>query len=125
MHVDEVLEEKGQKNGGEKEFEEIIAEKLPGLVKNTILQISSQVDPCEINADKITPRHIVVKLLKTKEKILKAFREKEYIKENSDRKYSSHQKQQRIRRQWNAIFKVTEENCQPIILCQVKISFKF
>ena len=50
-------------------------------------------DPCEINADKITPRHIVVKLLKTKEKILKAFREKEYIKENSDRKYSSHQKQ--------------------------------
>ena len=41
MHVDEVLEEKGQKNGGEKEFEEIIAEKLPGLVKNTILQISS------------------------------------------------------------------------------------
>lgn len=92
-NVDDVLEEKGQKNGGEKEFEEIIAEKLPGLVKNTILQVRSLVDPCEINADKITPRHIVVKLLKTKEKILKAFREKEYIKENSDRKYSSHQKQ--------------------------------
>ena len=93
MHVDEVLEEKGQKNGGKKEFEEIIAKKLSGLLKNTILQIRSSVDPCEINADKITPRHIAVKLLKTKEKILKAFIEKEYIKENKDRKYSSHKKQ--------------------------------
>lgn len=92
MHMQmKSFEEEGQKNGGEKEFEEIIAEKLQGLVKNTILQIRSQVDPCEINANKITPRHIVVKLLKTKEKIFESIQRKEYIKENNDRKYSSHQ----------------------------------
>lgn len=56
----------------------MIAEKLSGLVKNTMLQIRSSVDPCEINADKITPRHIAVKLLKTREKIESIHRKRIY-----------------------------------------------
>ena len=78
IHVNEVLEEKGQENGGEKVFEEIMAENFSGLLKNIILHIKSSVDPSGINADKTTPRHIIVKLLKTKsqEKILTVIKRK-------------------------------------------------
>lgn len=68
---------KGAREWRRKIFEEIMFENFSSLVKNIILQIRSSMNPSRINSHTITSRHI--KLLKTKgkEKILKAFREKE------------------------------------------------
>ena len=57
----------------EKLFEEIIAENVPNLGKEPLTQIQVvQTVPHEINPRRNTPRHILIKLtkIKDKEKIL-------------------------------------------------------
>ena len=63
--------EKGIKNV----FEEIMAEKFPKLKKETDIQVQgAQRVPCKINPNRPTPRHIIIKIakFKNKERILKA-----------------------------------------------------
>ena len=65
--------------GPEKIFEEIIAENLPNMEKEIINQVQeAKRVPDRINPGRNTPRHIVIKLtkIKDKDKILKATREK-------------------------------------------------
>ena len=60
-------------------FEEIIAENLPNMGKETGNQVQeAQKIPGRINPRRNTPRHIVIKLTKIidRDKILKATREK-------------------------------------------------
>ena len=66
--------------GPEKIFEEIIAENFPNMGKEIVSQEAHRV-PGRINPKRDTPRHIVIKLTKTKDKdkILKAAREKQQI----------------------------------------------
>ena len=75
-------EEKRERRGQKKIFQEIIAENLPHMEKEPLTQIQEahQV-PYKINPRRNTPRHILIKLtkIKDKEKILKAAREKKQV----------------------------------------------
>ena len=68
-----------RKKGPEKIFEEIIVENFPTMGKEIATQVQvAQRVPYRINPRRNTPRHIVIKLakIKDKEKLLKAAREK-------------------------------------------------
>ena len=74
-----VPEEEEKKKGYEKIFKEIIVENFPNMEKEIVNQIQEvQIVPYRINPRRNMPRHILIKLTKTKhkERILKASREK-------------------------------------------------
>ena len=76
----EVQEEEEKKKGYEKIFEEIIVENLPNMEKEIVNQVQeAQRVPYRINPRRNAPRHILIKLAKTKhkERMLKATREKQ------------------------------------------------
>ena len=67
-----------REKGPEKIFEEIIVEKFPNMGKEIAIQVQEvQRVPGRINPRRNTPRHIVIKLtkIKDKEKLLKATKE--------------------------------------------------
>ena len=77
-----VPEEEEKKKGYEKIFEEIIVENFPNMKKEIVNQVQeAQRVPYRINPRRNTPRHILIKLTKTKhkERILKAAREKQQV----------------------------------------------
>ena len=64
-------------------FEEIMAENFPNLKKETDIQVQeAQRIPNKVNPNRPTPRHIIMKMAKVKERILKAAREKQRRQEN-------------------------------------------
>ena len=71
--------EEEKKKGYEKIFEEIIVENFPNLEINQVQE--AQRVPYRINPRRNMPRHILIKLIKTKHKyrILKAAREKQQV----------------------------------------------
>ena len=80
IRIIEVPEEEEKKKGYEKVFEEIIAENFPNMEKEIANQVQEgQRVPYRINSRRNKPRHILIKLKKTKhkERILKAAREKQ------------------------------------------------
>ena len=77
-----VPEEEEKKKGYEKIFEEIIVENFPNMEKEIVNQVQeAQRVPYRKNPRRNTPRHILIKLTKTKhnERILEAAREKEQV----------------------------------------------
>ena len=78
-----VPEEEQKKKGYEKIFEEIIVENFPNMEKEIINQFQEEVQrvPYRINPRRSMPRHILIKLTKTKhkERMLKAAREKKQV----------------------------------------------
>ena len=77
-----VPEEEERKKGYEKIFEEIIVENFPNMEKEIANQVhEAQRVPYRINPRRNMPRHILIKLTKTKHKegILKAAREKQQV----------------------------------------------
>ena len=115
----------------EKISEEIIVENFPNIEKEIGNQVQeAQRIPYRINPRENMPRHILIKLLKTKHKegILKAAREKQQVtyKGNpicltADLPAESFQ----ARREWQDIFKVLKgKNLQPRLLYPARISFK-
>ena len=77
-----VPEEEEKKKGYEKIFEEIILENFPNVEKEIVNQVQeAQRVPYRINPRRNTPKHILIKLTKTKhkERILKAAREKQQV----------------------------------------------
>ena len=77
-----VPEEKTKKKSHEKILEEIIGENFPKMEKEIATQVQeTQRVPNMINPRQNTPRHILIKLtkIKNKEQILKAAREKQQI----------------------------------------------
>ena len=77
-----VSEREEREKGTEKIFQEIIAENFPNMGKESLTQIQeAQRVPYKINPRRNTPRHILVKLtkIKDKEKILKAAGEKKQV----------------------------------------------
>ena len=72
-------EEEEKKKGYEKIFEEIIVENFPSMEKEIVNQVQeAQRIPYRINTRRNMPRHILIKLTKTKHKetLLKAARER-------------------------------------------------
>ena len=77
-----VPEEEEKKKGYEKIFEAIIVENPLSMEKEIVSQVQeAQRVPYRINPRRNTPRHILIKLTKTKhkERILKAAREKQQV----------------------------------------------
>ena len=73
-----VVPEEEREKGPEKICEEITAENFPNMGKESLTQIQeAQRVPHKINPRRNTPRHIIIKLtkIKDKEKTLKAARE--------------------------------------------------
>ena len=71
-----------REKGPEKVFEEIIVENFPNMGKERATQVQEvQRVPYRVNPRRNTPRHIVIKLakIKDKEKLLKAAREKRQL----------------------------------------------
>ena len=100
--------------------------------KETVTQVQEgQRVPRKINPRRNTPRHIVIKLtkIKEKEKILKATREKQQITYKGTpirltADFSAEILQ--ARREWYDIFKVMKvKNLQPRLLYPARISFRF
>ena len=87
--------------------------------------------PYRINPRRNTPRHILIKLTKTKhkERILKAAREKQQVTHRGNpirltADLSAETAQ--ARREWHDIFKVLKwKNLQPRLVYLARISFKF
>ena len=74
--------EEEKKKGYEKTFEEIMVENFPNMEKQIVNQVQeAQRVPYRINPRRNMPRHILIKLTKTKhrERILKAAREKHQV----------------------------------------------
>ena len=74
--------EEKEKGGYEKIFEEIIVENSPNMEKEIVNQVQEeQRVPYRINPRRNMPRHILIKLTKTKpkERILKSEREKQQV----------------------------------------------
>ena len=77
-----VPEVEEKKKGYEKIFEEIIVENFPNMEKEIVNQVQeAQRVPYTINPRRNMPRHILIKLTKTKhkERTLKAAREKQQV----------------------------------------------
>ena len=75
-------EEEEKKKEYQKIFEEIVVENFPNMEKEIVNQVQEeQRVPYRINPRRNTPRHILIKLTKTKQKerILKATREKQQV----------------------------------------------
>ena len=125
-----VPEEEEKKKGYEKNFEEIIVENFPNMEKEIVK--SKRHKECHIGLKprRNMPRHILIKLTKTKHKegILKAAREKQQVtfKGNpicltADLSAETLQ----AKREWQDIFKVLKgKNLQPRLLYPARISFK-
>ena len=104
---------------------------FPNLVKEKGAQVQeAQRVPNKLDPERPTPRHIIIKMtrLKDKERILKASREKEMvtykgtpIRLSSD--YSTETFQ--ARREWSKIFKVMKsKDLQPRLIYPARLSFK-
>ena len=117
--------------GPEYVFEQIIAENIPNLGRETGIQIQEiERFPPKINKNCPTPRHLIVKLAnsKDKEKILKAARDKKSltylgrsIRITADLSTETWQ----ARKGWQDIFRVlNEKNMQPRIRYPARLSFK-
>ena len=79
IHIIGVPEGEDREKGPKKIFEEIIGKNFPNMGKEIATQVQeAQRVPYRINPRRNTPRHIVIKLakIKDKEKLLKAAREK-------------------------------------------------
>ena len=132
IHTIGVPEGEEREKGPEKIFEEIIAKNFPNLGKETGAQVQeAQRVPYRMNAKRNTPRHIIIKItkIKDKERILKAAREKQQIiykgtpiRLSAD--FSAETLQ--ARREWHSIFKVMKrKNLQPRILYPARLSLRF
>ena len=126
-----VSEEEEKNKGYEKIFEEIIVENFPNMEKEIVNQVQeAQRVPYRINPRRNTPRHIVIKLTKTKhkERILKPAREKQQVTYKGNPIHLTADLSAEIlkaRKEWQDIFKVLKgKNLQPRLLYPGRISFK-
>ena len=107
-----VPEKEEKKKGYEKIFEEIIVENFPKKEKGIVSQVQeAQRVPYRINPRRNTPRHILIKLTKTKhkERILKAGREKQQVTYKGNPIHLTTDlsaETLQARREWQDIFKV-------------------
>ena len=90
-------------------FEEIMAENFSNLKHTDIKIQEAQRVPNKLNPNRPTPRHIILKMAKVKERVIKAAREKQsinykrtHIRPSADSDTETLQ----TRRDWQDIFKV-------------------
>uniref|UniRef100_A0A8D1ZGM8 L1 transposable element RRM domain-containing protein n=2 Tax=Sus scrofa TaxID=9823 RepID=A0A8D1ZGM8_PIG len=131
IHIIGVPEGEEREKETEKKLQEIIAKNFPNVGKEPLTQIQeAQQVPYKTNPRRNTPRHILIKLtkIKDKEKILKAAREKNkvtykgtLIRLSAD--FSAETLQ--ARREWHDILNMKGKNLQPRLLYPARLSFRF
>ena len=123
IHIIGVPEGEEREKWTEKIFKEIIAINFPNMGKELLTQIQEvQRVPYKINPRRNTPRHILIKLtkIKDKEKILKAAREKKQIN------IQGNPETLQTRRECHNILNVMKgQNLQPRLLYLARLSFRF
>ena len=123
--------EREREQGIENIFEKIMTENFPNMEKKLDIHVQEvQGIPNKTNPKRPTPRHIIIKMpkVKDKEKILKAAKEKQLvtykgapIRLSAD--FSTEIMQ--VRRDWQEICKmVTSKDLQPRLLYPAKLSFR-
>ena len=112
-------------------FEQIMKENFPNLAKEIDLQVQeAQRVPKKLDIRRNTPRHIIIKLpkIKDKERILKAAREKETVTyKGVPRRLSADFSKETLqaRRGWKVVFKVMKsKDLHPRLLYPAKLSFR-
>ena len=105
-----------------------MAENFPNLKKETDIQVQeAQRVPNKMNPNRPTPRHIIIKMTKVKERILKAAREKQRVnyKVTPIRLSADfYTETLQARKEWQNIFKVLKgKNLQPKIFYPARLSF--
>ena len=112
-------------------FLKIIVENFPNMEKEIVSQVQeAQRVPYRINPRRNTPRHMLIKLTKTKhkERILKAAKEKQQVTYNGNPTHLTADlsvETLQARKEWQDIFKVLRvKNLQPRLLYPARISFK-
>ena len=132
IHIIGVPEGEEREKGTEKIFQEIITENFPNMGKESLTQIQeAQRVSYKINPWRNTPRHILIKLtkIKDKEKILKAAREKKQVTYKGTpvrllADFSAETLQ--ARREWHDILNMMKgKNLQPRLLYPARLSFRF
>ena len=128
MNYRGILEEE-KKKGYEKLFEDIV-ENFPNMEKEIANQVQeAQRVPYRMNPRRNTPRHILIKLTKTKhkERLLKAAREKQQVTYKGNPTCLTADlsaKTLQARREWQDIFKILKgKNLQARLLYPARISF--
>ena len=126
-----VPEEEEKKKGYEKNFEEILVENFPNMEKEIVNQVQeAKRVPHRINPRRNMPRHILIKLTKTKhkERILKAVREKQQVIYNRNPiclTADLSAETLKARGEWQDTFKVLKrKNLQPSLVYPAMSSFK-
>ena len=129
IHIIGIPEGKEGEKGPKKLFEEIIAENFPSMGKEIVSQVQeAKRVPGRINLRRNTPRHIVIKMtkIKDKDKILKATRVKAQITyKGTPIRLSANFSTETLqtRREWHDIFKVMKgKKLQPKILYPPRLS---
>uniref|UniRef100_A0A671G8T5 L1 transposable element RRM domain-containing protein n=1 Tax=Rhinolophus ferrumequinum TaxID=59479 RepID=A0A671G8T5_RHIFE len=126
-----VPEGEEREQGIENLSEEIMRENFPNLVKEIDIQAQkAQRVPNKISPKKPTPRHIIIKMqkVKDKERILKAAREKQLVTDKGapirlSADFSTETLQ--ARRDWQEIFQVMKSiDLQPRLLYPARLSFR-
>ena len=99
-----------------------MAENFPNLKKETDIQVQeAQMVPNKMNPNRPTPRHIIIKTAKVKDKEKKVDYKGTPVRLSAD--FSTEMLQ--ARREWQDIFKVLKgKNVQPRILYPVGLLFK-
>ena len=108
LHIMGILDREEKEKGIENVFEEIMSENFPNIKETDIKIQEAQRAPNKLNPNRTTPRHVIIKMAKVKERILKAAREKQStnykgtpIRLSAD--FSTETLQ--ARREWQDIFK--------------------
>ena len=111
-------------------LEQIMKENFPNLVREIDFQEVQEAQrvPKNLDPKKNTPRHIIIKLpkIKDKERILKAARGKDTYKEVPIRLSADFSKETlQARRGWKEVFKVIKDkDLHPKLLYPAKLSFR-
>ena len=110
-------------------FEQIMKENFPNLAKEIDVH-KAQKFPKNLDPRRHTPRHIISKLakIKDKERILKAREKEKVIHHGVPIKLSAHfsKKTLQARRDWKAIFEVMKgKDLHPRLLHPAKLSFRW
>ena len=108
-------------------FEKIMKENIPNLVKEIDIQLQeAHRVPNKLDPKRTTPRHIIIKMpkVKDKERILKAATEKQSV---TYRRLSADFSKEilQARRDWQEVFKVMKsKDLHPRLLYPEKLSFR-
>ena len=119
---------KKKRKGYQKIFDEIIVENFPNMEKEIISQVEeAQRVPYRLNPRRNMPRHILIKLTKTKrkERLLKATREKQQVTYKGNPIHLTADQKLQARKEWQDIFNILKgENPQPRLLYLARISLR-